>query len=181
MYMCLNQLSVCSTFTWKQIYTPQFESVTSCHLSGLCLLGRATEESISLPVNITFNRSYARLLTESKKCIPGIFLYQISSICIHSRPLKMKQVSLEDQVLLSVFGQYYPLLKFLGLIGNSWPLKRILSTARLRQLHLGYFRLKLGSNWQQQRVPALGGWHHERKWTAVGNCGRVSGEYCRGF
>lgn len=31
----------------------------------------------------------------------------------------MKQEPLEDQVLLSVFGQYYPLLKFLGLIGNS--------------------------------------------------------------
>lgn len=127
MYMCLNQLSVCSTFTWKQIFTQQFKSVTSCHVSGLYLLGRSTEESISLPVNITFNRSYGRLLTDSKKCIPGIFLYQrILRICIHSRPLKMKQVSLEDQVLLSVFGQYYPLLKFLGLIGNSWPLKRIL-------------------------------------------------------
>lgn len=120
MYMCLNQLSVCSTFTGKQIYTQQLESVTSCYLSGLCLLGRSTEESISLPVNITFNRLYARLLPESKKCIPGILLYQrISRISIHSRPLQMKQVSLEDQVLLSVFGQYYPLLKFLGLIGNS--------------------------------------------------------------
>ena len=97
-----------------------FETVTACHLSGLLSLGRSTEERIYLPVNITFNRTHARLFTESKKCIPGIFLYQRTSrICIHSRPLKMKQVSLEDQVLLTVFGQYYPLLKFLGLTGNS--------------------------------------------------------------
>lgn len=75
MYMCLNQLSVCCTFTSKQIYTQQFESVTACHLSRLLSLGRSTEERIYLPVNITFNRTHARLFTESKKCIPGIFLY----------------------------------------------------------------------------------------------------------
>lgn len=117
--ICLNQLSICCMFICKQNCAQQFESVTACHLSGLLPLGRSTEERIYLPVNITFNRTRARF-TEPKECIRVIFLYQrIWRICIHSRPLQMKQVSPEDQVLLSVFGQYYPLLKFLGLIGNS--------------------------------------------------------------
>lgn len=78
--ICLNQLSIRCTFTFKQNYTQQFESVTACHLSGSLPLGRSTEERIYLPVNVTFNRTRASV----KGMYPCHFLIPKNMENLHS-------------------------------------------------------------------------------------------------